>query len=344
MKLLLFTDAWFPQINGVVRALSNTVKQLELMGYEVLVVEPSLFSNIPCPLYPEIRLAFPKAKALNRIIDEFKPDSLHIATEGPIGLRARSVLNRRELNYTTSFHTLFPEYLRKMILFPERPGWSFLRWFHSTSSAVMVPTPSIQEKLEKLGFSNLQIWGRGIDLEHFSPMEREQEGHKLPIYMYVGRVSKEKNIEAFLKLDLNGTKIVVGDGPQRKSLEREWKDTQFWGYRTGPDLARAYSQADVMVFPSRTDTFGNVILESLACGTPVAAFPVHGPKDILVDSRLGSCNKELATAINEALLRGNREYCSTYAAGFTWNNSTEVFSNLLVPSQSMRSKQTVLAS
>jgi len=330
MKLLLFTDAWFPQINGVVRALSNTVKQLELMGYEVLVVEPSLFTNLPCPLYPEIRLAFPAKKRLASIIDDFKPNCIHIATEGPIGLKARGILTKRKLAFTTSFHTLFPEYLRKMVLLPEAPGWSFLRWFHSASSAVMVPTPSISEKLQNLGFRNLQIWGRGIDLEHFSPMKREQNGYQLPIYMYVGRVSKEKNIEAFLNLDLEGTKIVVGDGPHRKSLEKRWRDTHFWGYRTGPALAEAYSQADVMVFPSRTDTFGNVILESLACGTPVAAFPVHGPKDILVDKRLGICHQDLAEAAQQALISGDRNYCSIYASGHTWASSTEVFRSFLV--------------
>ncbi len=336
MRIMMITDAWFPQVNGVVRTIATVAKELEIMGHTVLVVGPDRFRSVPCPTYPDIRLAVFPRRRLDRIAAEFRPDALHIATEGPLGLSARAFARRKGWHFTTCFHTKFAEYVKARTGLPLMLSYAFLRRFHNSSSGTMVATESLCRDLEARGFTHLRRWSRGVDLSQFTPADPQQLDLPRPIFAYVGRVAVEKNIEAFLELDLPGSKLVVGGGPQLAELRRRFPEAHFLGPRFGADLAAAYATADVMVFPSKTDTFGLVLLESLACGTPVAAFPVTGPLDV-VKPAVGSLNTDLRTACLEALGK-DRASCRAYAESFSWRACTELFVEHLVVTHPAASK------
>ena len=331
LKVLIVTDAWAPQVNGVVRTLETLGRDLTALGHEVRYATPEGRFTIPMPTYPEIRLAIFPRSGLEKEIREFAPDAIHIATEGTLGLSARAICIKYAIPYTTSFHTRFPEYVRARFPFiPEETVYRFLRWFHSPATAMMVATPSLKREMEGHGFRNLRIWSRGVDVERFRPIAGASLGVPGPVWLYVGRVAVEKNIEAFLALDLPGTKVVIGDGPARAVLERKFPDARFLGQKTGEELAHAYAASDVFVFPSRTDTFGLVILEALACGVPVAAYPVQGPLDVVDGAPVAALNEDLAKACRAALAIP-REACRAYALTRSWSACTRQFlSNLAV--------------
>ena len=325
LRLLIVSDAWHPQVNGVVRTLSTVVHLLQESGDTVEVIGPDRFRTWPMPSYPEIRLAlFPSAR-LRRMVDAFAPTAVHIATEGPLGWAMRRICLDRGWRFTTSFHTKFAEYMRARIgPIAPRLAWALLRRFHESGSGTFAATPSLRRELAERGFTRVKPWTRGVDLVLFQPMPREAwEGLARPIFLYVGRVAVEKNIEAFLKLDLPGSKVVVGDGPQRADLQRRHPMVHFAGWRHGPLLARAYAGADVMVFPSRTDTFGLVLLEAMACGTPVAAYPVTGPIDV-VEPGTGVVDADLRQAALQAL-DCDRLVCRAHAERYSWHACATTF-------------------
>jgi glycosyltransferase involved in cell wall biosynthesis len=331
LKVLIVTDAWTPQVNGVVRTLEMLGRDLREMGHEVRYATPEGRITVPMPTYPEIRLSlFPRA-SLEREIREFAPDAIHIATEGTLGLSARAICIAYGLPFTTSFHTRFPEYVHARFSFiSEARVYRFLRWFHGPATAMMVATQSLKRELEEHGFDNIRIWSRGVDVDKFHPMEGANLPYPKPLFLYVGRVAVEKNVEAFLELDLPGTKVVVGDGPARPALERKFPDAKFLGPKTGSALIAAYAASDVFVFPSRTDTFGLVVLEALACGTPVAAYPVQGPSDVIGDAPVGALDTDLAAACRKALTI-DRDACRAFALGRSWMSCTHQFlANLAV--------------
>jgi glycosyltransferase involved in cell wall biosynthesis len=333
MRIVIVTDAWAPQINGVVRTLMATRDQLEAMGHAVLVVSPELYPSIPCPTYPEIRLAMARAAWIGARIAAFAPDAIHLSTEGPLCVAARRWCLRNGFSFTTAYHTQFPDYFAARTGISADWAWPYIRWFHAPSEGVLVSTPSIRRVLNAHGVPHTRHWSRGVDLANFTPDARPPalfatlEG---PIQLYVGRVAIEKNIEAFLRSDHPGTKVVVGDGPARAALEVQFPDVHFMGTLSGGALAGAYAGADVFVFPSRTDTFGLVMIEALACGTPVAAFPVSGPIDI-VTPETGALDDDIGTAIANALSR-DRQECANYGQSFTWGASARQFLDALVPS------------
>jgi glycosyltransferase involved in cell wall biosynthesis len=332
-RILIVTDAWQPQVNGVVRTLTTVMLELQAMGHVVEVIGPDRFRTVPCPTYPDIALSLLPRRRLIRMIEAFRPDALHIATEGPLGLAARSWARRTGFAFTTAFHTRFAEYVKARIGIPVRPIYAWMRHFHGASHGTMVATQSLRDELAARGFSNIRSWSRGVDLDLFRPYPRDAFAHLPgPIFIYVGRVAVEKNIGGFLDLDLPGSKVVVGGGPQLASLQRDYPDVTFTGPRYGEALARAYSGADVFVFPSRTDTFGLVILEALACGTPVAAYPVTGPKDVLINAvgKIGSVNEDLQIAARDAL-NADRPACRRHAERFSWRACAEIFLSHLVP-------------
>ena len=331
-RVLIVSDAWRPQVNGVVRTLSTVANELTAMGRLVEVIGPDRFGTIPCPTYPDIRLSMFPRRRLDHMIRAFAPDALHIATEGPLGLSARGWAIRRGYAFTTSFHTKFPEYINARTRFPVGPIYAWMRRFHNAGAGTMVATASLREELEGRGFDKIRRWTRGVDLDHFRPEPAEPWNLPRPIFAYVGRVAPEKNIGAFLDLDLPGSKLVVGDGPQLASLKRAYPKAHFVGARYGADLSRAYAGADVFVFPSVTDTFGLVLLESLACGTPVAAYPVTGPKDIFSGTTacIGAMDTDLRTACLRAL-EGDRAACRAHAENYSWRNCAEMFLSHLVP-------------
>ena len=330
VKILIVSDAWKPQVNGVVRTLVTVREELVAMGHTVEVVGPDRFLTIPAPSEPDVRLAVFPGRRLRRIIDAFAPDAIHISTEGPLGLAARRLCLRRGWPFTTAFHTRFPEYLKARLGVPERMTWALMRRFHRPSAAVLTATASLRDELVAKGFANVAAWTRGVDLGLFRPRERGLLNLPRPVFLYVGRVAVEKNIEAFLALDLPGAKVVVGDGPQRASLEKRFPEAHFLGAKFGDDLARAYAEADVFVFPSLTDTFGLVIVEALACGTPVAAFPVTGPKDVIDGAPVGVLDHDLGAAALAAL-GIDREACRRFAEGFSWRRSAEMLLERLAP-------------
>ncbi len=336
MRILLVTDAWAPQINGVVVTLTNTVKWLERWGHEVRVISPEGFKTFPMPTYPEIPLAIlPGAKVAQRIRD-FNPDAIHIATEGPLGAAARSYCVKHHMNFTTAYHTCFPEYVKPRFGIPLGITYMWLRHFHGAGSAILVATPAIKKMLEGRGFRNIVDWSRGVDTELFTPgLERFNELPR-PVFCFVGRVAVEKNLPGFLGLDLPGTKLVVGDGPARKELEQRYPDAVFVGAKQGKELASYFQRADVFVFPSRTDTFGLVLVEAMACGTPVAAFPVRGPIDVIKDPAVGVLDEDLGAAALAAL-RLDREKVAKYAEGYSWEHCTRQFLSSLVPARTVES-------
>ena len=328
-KLLIFTDAWVPQVNGVVRTLETLGRDLRSLGWQVRYATPLDHSTVPLPTYPEIRLALFPRKRLARMIEEFAPDAIHIATEGTIGMTARAICLARKLPFTTSFHTRFPEYVHARVPFVSTGVvYRFLRWFHGPATAIMVATPSLRSELEANGFRNLRIWTRGVDVAHFRPVPDAEMPFPRPIWLYVGRIAIEKNIEAFLRLDLPGTKVIIGEGPARVSLARAYPDVKFLGSKSGDDLVRHYSASDVFVFPSLTDTFGLVMLEALACGLPVAAFPVQGPRDVIGSAPVASLDADLRRACLRAR-EISREDARAFALTRSWRVCTEQFiSNL----------------
>ena len=329
LRVLLVTDAWAPQVNGVVRTLEILGRDLAALGHDVRYATPEGRFTWAMPTYPEIRLAVFPRKSLERMIDEFQPGAIHIATEGPLGWAARGICMKRDIPFTTSFHTRFPEYVNaRFPLVSESLVYRWLRRFHGPAAAVMVATQTLQDELEAHGLHNTRIWSRGVDVDVFRPIPDATLPFPRPIWLYVGRVAIEKNIEAFLALDLPGTKVVVGDGPARTALERKYPEAQFLGAKVGEELVRHYAASDVFVFPSKTDTFGLVVLEALACGVPVAAFPVPGPKDVIGDAPVGVLDDNLAAACQRALTL-SREACRAYALTRSWRACTEQFlSNL----------------
>lgn len=332
MKVMIVTDAWSPQVNGVVRTLSTTRREMEAMGHRVEILSPLEFKTLPCPTYPDIRLSMLPGKAVARRIHEFGPQALHIATEGPLGVAARRYAIKHKVPFTTAYHTRFPEYVRARIGIPLAWTYRFLRWFHGPAHAVMAPTPAVKRDLESFGFDNIVLWSRGVDLEVF----RIQESHRLntehPIFLYVGRVAVEKNVEAFLQLDLPGSKWVVGDGPALASLRAKFPQAHYLGVLTQTQLAEVYAAADVFVFPSKTDTFGLVLLEAMACGLPIAAYPVTGPIDVLGDeSSAGVMHHDLQVACLEAL-KLDRRHARAHAERFSWRAATEQFMGHLITS------------
>lgn len=331
MDLLIVSDAWHPQVNGVVRSLDRLGQELCEKGLEVSYLTPQSFKTLPCPTYPEIRLSLTLGHKVRRMIEEAQPACLHIATEGPLGFWARRYCLDRKLPFSTSYHTRFPEYVAARWPIPTEWTYSLLRWFHNAGHCCMVATPSLHRDLEERGFENLSYWSRGVDLDLFKP---ERANGSLagdnPRYLYVGRVAIEKNIEAFLSLDLPGTKIVVGDGPQKAELEQSFPDVQFLGMKEGEELAEIYASSDVFVFPSKTDTFGIVLLEAMASGLPVAAYPVMGPKDVIGDAPVGVLDDDLGKAI-EGALKLDRDACRAYAAEFSWTASAEQFRQNMLP-------------
>ena len=294
MKILTVTDAWAPQVNGVVRTIQATNKELIDMGHEVVMLTPLQFKTVACPTYPEIRLSLFPSKKVARIIDDEQPDALHIATEGPLGMAARRHAVRHNIPFTTAYHTRFPEYVYARFAVPLSWTYRFLRWFHDPAQHMLAPTQVVINDLESQGFKNVRMWSRGVDTNIFYPRTEQRLGTEEPIFLYVGRVAIEKNIEAFLSLDLPGSKWVVGEGPALAGLKASHPNAHYLGVLSQDELAHVYSSADVFVFPSLTDTFGLVLLEALACGTPVAAFPVTGPVDVLGRPKQVSCTRTCA--------------------------------------------------
>jgi len=330
MRIVIVSDAWFPQVNGVVRTLSTVRDTLLAQGHAVEVISPDRFRTVPCPTYPEIRLAVWPWGGVRRTIEAFGPDAIHIATEGPLGLAARRYCVRRGLPFTTAFHTKFPEYVQARFRVPASWGYAAMRRFHRRSSGVMVATASLRRALEARGFVNIRTWTRGVDVELFRPGPKDTLGLRRPIWMFVGRVAVEKNIEAFLALDVPGTKVVVGDGPMRETLIRRYPDTHFAGAKFGEELAAHVAAADVFVFPSRTDTFGLVLLEALASGVPVAAYPVTGPLDVIGGTGVGVLDEDLGRAARAAL-EIPPERCRQFALGYSWAACARMFLDNLAP-------------
>ncbi|MBX5159913.1 glycosyltransferase family 1 protein [Rhizobium sp. NZLR3b] len=328
-RLVIVTDAWHPQVNGVVRSIENTNRELATMGVAVSMVTPERFNSIPCPTYPEIRLSIANYRRIAREIEKHNPSYVHIATEGPLGLTARRWCLRKGMPFSTSYHTRFPEYVSARLPIPQSWLYAFVRWFHNGGAGCMVATPSLARELAARGIKNLMPWTRGIDATQFHPMPLEEKpfGLPRPIFMTVGRVALEKNLPAFLDLDLPGSKVVVGEGPARAELEQRYPEAHFTGVKFGEDLANAYAQADVFVFPSLTDTFGNTILEALASGVPVAAYPVTGPLDIIgEDKDVGALDQDLQAACLAAL-SASRGKARELAMQYSWEAATLQFIN-----------------
>jgi len=334
MRIAIVTDAWHPQVNGVVTTLGKTAAVLGEAGHEVVVINPGMFKTFPCPTYPEIRLAMLPGRKIRELLDAFAPDAIHIATEGVLGWSARAYCRKNGLRFTTSYHTRFPEYVRLRFPIPLRFTYAFMRRFHSAATRTMVVTDGLRAELTQYGFRNLALWFRGVDTEIFRPRAKEFLSDQRPISMFVGRVAVEKNIEEFLKLDLAGTKYVVGDGPALPDMKTRYPGVRFTGYKKGEELARHLAAADVFVFPSRTDTFGLVMLEALACGLPVAAYPVTGPQNIIQQGVTGFLSEDLHEAVQEALQLDGRR-CRAFAEKFSWRKCTsQFFNNLCIPAAS----------
>jgi 1,2-diacylglycerol 3-alpha-glucosyltransferase/glucuronosyltransferase len=343
MKILVVTDAWHPQVNGVVRTLSHVAREVQGLGVTLEFLAPAEFRTLPLPSYPEIRLALVPPGAMARRLDAIEPDAVHIATEGPLGHAMRGLCIRRGLPFTTSFHTRFPDYLVERLPLPERltrgAAWAWLRRFHGRSAAVMAATPTLGNELAERGFRNVKLWPRGVDAQLFRPRVEAKLDLPRPIFLTVGRLAVEKNVEAFLALDLPGTKVVVGEGPARAALERQYPHAVFLGARHGEALAEIYAAADVFVFPSRTDTFGLVLLEALASGVPVAAYPAAAPRDVIGQAPVGVLDKDLRRACLEAL-ELPREECRAFALTMSWGASARIFiGHVMQATQAVRTRR-----
>jgi glycosyltransferase involved in cell wall biosynthesis len=323
MRILVATDAWHPQVNGVVRTLAMTAEAAKALGAEISFLTPQSFRTFALPSYRDLRVALPYQAKIARLVADARPDCIHIATEGPIGLLVRRYCRKHALPFTTSFHTRFPEYISARLPIPESWSWAALRAFHGPSQAVMAATPALAAELRTKGFRNVVLWPRGVDTSLFHPRAVDL-GLPRPVFLCVGRVAVEKNLEAFLDLELPGSKVIVGDGPARASLERKYPKAVFLGARRGEALAQAYAGANVFVFPSKTDTFGLVLLEALASGLPIAAFPVTGPRDVIGTAPVGVLDDDLRTACLAAL-RISPQACLEFAAKHTWEASARAF-------------------
>ena len=341
ISIAIVTDAWAPQVNGVVRTLTETTTRLRLMGHQVEVISPDQFRSIPAPSYPEIRLAIASPSTIERRLDAIAPDAIHIATEGPLGWAARRYCLKHGRSFTTAYHTQFPEYLARRTKLPASTFWPYIRNFHRPAQSILVATESVRRQLRAQGLTRLAHWSRGVDLSLFSPdHEPPSQVRRLPrpIQLYVGRVAVEKNIEAFLRSNQPGSKVVVGDGPALAKLRQQFPDVHFFGKQQGETLASCYAAADVFVFPSKTDTFGLVMIEALASGVPVAAYPVTGPIDILRPN-CGAMDDDLNVAIAKAL-RLDRADCFARGQQFTWEASTQQFLDALAIDQPGKALQT----
>lgn len=328
MKLVIVTDAWEPQVNGVVRTLGKTREHLQEIGYEVIMITPLNFKTIPCPTYPSIRLALLPYRKLSNMLDNLQANAVHIATEGPLGMAARRWCLRHKIQFTTSFHTQFPEYVRLRLPIPLSWSYAWIRSFHRPAARTLVPTISQQQRLQHHGFQDVYVWGRGVDTTIFTPDNPKHYDLPRPIFINMGRVAVEKNIEAFLDLDLPGSKVVIGDGPDLEMLQKRYPDVLFTGAKFAQELASYLAGGDVFVFPSQTDTFGLVILEAMACGLPVAAFPVTGPKDIVITGQTGQLDWDLQKAALNALNLRKTD-CIAYARENSWQKCTAVFAGLM---------------
>lgn len=302
MRIAIVTDAWTPQVNGVVTVLGDLRERLLAVGHEVALIEPSAYRRVSCPGYGDIELAWRPGRAVAERLQAFAPDAIHIATEGPLGWAARRHCRRQNLPFTTAFHSRFPEFLAAAAGVPSGLGYSILRRFHAASSGVMVPSAGTMDILERRGFTNLRRWSHGIDVEHFRPLAGADLGLPRPVFLYVGRIAPEKNLEAFLRLELPGTKVVAGGGPLLARLRALYREVHFIGPMPRADLVGVYGAADAFVYPCKIDTFGLVMLEALACGTPVAAYPVAGPLDVVGQSDGGVLHEDLRVAALRALL------------------------------------------
>ena len=330
MRILIVTDAWRPQVNGVVHTLEVLAETLAGMGVTAQFLTPQGFRTLPMPSYPEIRLTLATRAMVARRMDELAPERIHIATEGPLGMMARCVCLARGWAFTTSYHTRFPEFLRARLPVPESWSYRWLRRFHNAGKTMLVATASLGGELSARGFTNVRLWSRGVDTGLFTPSRRGDLGLPRPVFLNVGRVAVEKNLPAFLDLDLPGTRVVVGDGPDLARLKTRYPDVRFLGVRRGEELACLYASADVFVFPSRTDTFGNVILEAMASGCPVAAFPVTGPLDIVADGRGGVLSEDLRQAAL-ACLDVPRTAPRERALAYDWHNCARQFVDYSFP-------------
>ena len=328
MRIAMVTDAWLPQVNGVVQTLRKTRDELVTSGHEVQMITPENRRTIPCPSYPEIRLAIFAGRGVRNQLQNFKPNCIHIATEGPLGFAARRYCVKNGIPFVTSYHTQFPEYVRARIPLPIAITSRFLRWFHGAAERTLVPTKRIKDKLRSRGFKNVEIWSRGVDAETFSPDNSFYYELPGPIWIYMGRIAVEKSIEKFLELELPGSKVVIGDGPDRAKLQSQFSDAHFLGYKFGPELASHLAGGDVFVFPSRTDTFGLVLLEAMACGLPVAAYPVEGPIDVVRHGETGILSENLKQAC-AAARKLDRSACRRHAEARSWAKSTAQFENYL---------------
>lgn len=342
MRIAIIADACDPPTNGVIRTLRTLKSCLTDMGHTVTLITPPGFVTLPCPSQPDIRLAVAPMRRLRALIDDFAPEAVHIATEGPLGLAARRLCLQRGWPFTTMFTSKFAETIHARLRIPLRWTWGALRWFHARSACVMVSTPSLRDELAARGFENIGICARGVDTALFHPGRAIDLPYPRPIWLYVGRVAPEKSVEDFLGLDLPGTKLVVGDGPARQRLERDFPDAVFAGTQRGRTLAGYFAASDVFVFPSRTDTFGLVILEAMACGLPVAAYPVTGPRDIIADSGVGCLDADLGRAARGALGL-SRAACRAHAEGYSWTDCARAFVgnlHLIGPAAQQRTRST----
>ena len=326
-KIALVTDAWLPQINGVVNTFLSIIPRIE-KKYIVKVLHPAMFKNFSYPWYKEIKIAYNTKKITNFFFNSYNPDIVHILTEGPVGRAGIAFCNQNKWKYTTSFHTRFPEYIEKRIYVPRKLTYWYLRNFHKNADKVLVPTQSMINELSKYKFQNLNVWARGVDTNLFAPSKRTRKDNEIHI-TYVGRVAIEKNIKAFLELKTTMKKTVVGDGPELQKLKKKYPNVIFVGVKKGDELAQFYANADVFVFPSKTDTFGNVILEALASGTPVAAFPVVGPLDIMKNTEVDALDENLGKSIEKAL-KIKRGDCREFAMQFTWEQCSQDFISHMV--------------
>ena len=330
MNIVIATDAWPPQISGVVTTLKRTIDELGKLGHDVLTIHPGRFAvTFPCPTYPQIRLALTGRDGFDRQLNGFVPDAIHIVTEGPVGLACRHFCRRKKLNFTTSFTTRFDEYVELRFRVPSRYIFRMMRWFHSAAAKVMISSKPLQNELIDKGFSNTVLWPRGVDTDLFRIRDKSFISDARPIFLYVGRVAVEKNIQSFLSLDLPGTKYVVGDGPSLAKLKIDFPDVRFVGAKHGEELARYYGASDVFVFPSLTDTFGIVMLEAMASGLPVAGYPVRGPIDIVTEGVTGFLDHDLRTAALKAL-KIDPQACRQFVRQYTWQKSARHFVENLV--------------
>lgn len=337
MKVLIISDAWHPQVNGVVRTYEYLCKEIKALGHKVEVIGPAYFAaSVPMPFYPEIKLVIRPYRRLKRLINDFKPDRIHIATEGPLGWAARKYCIKNNIEFSTSYHTQFPDYVAKRFAWLIPPLYSavhrqaikVVRSFHAPSNALLIATQSLEEQLQSWGFTTpMHRLSRGVNFDVFHPGEKTvMQDLKKPVALYVGRIAIEKNLEAFLDMPWDGTKVMVGDGPVRAELELKYPDAIFVGKKTGHELADYYRSSDLFVFPSKTDTFGIVLIEALACGLPVAAYNVMGPKDIIIDDKYGALDNDLGAAATRAMQNCDANACAQYVKeNYSWEAAGKEF-------------------